>query len=141
MRALARRHDPRAVTAWALILGTLAMMPVGGHALKTTPWSAIPTSAWWGLAWMITITSVTMMILWSVLLRHLDAVHVAICMNAQPPTTALLQTVLAATGAIQFGETLGVPFFAGMVLVLAGATLVQRAGSWSSPPAPAAAPD
>jgi len=135
MRALCRSHDSRAVTAWSLILGTVAMMPVGGAALKATAWSAIPASAWWALAWMVAITSVTMMLLWGFLLRHLPPVQVAICMNAQPPATALLQTLLSwlgfwtALGLRHVDEPLGVPFFVGMVLVLGGAAMVQRDGA------------
>jgi drug/metabolite transporter (DMT)-like permease len=138
IRGLTRRHDPRAVTAWSLILGAIATIPLGGRALKELPWSSIPASAWWGLAWMIAITSVTMMILWSVLLRHLHPVQVAICMNAQPPATALLQTALASAGVLAFQERLGLPFALGMVLVIGGSVLVQRAGRWSAPIAPAA---
>jgi drug/metabolite transporter (DMT)-like permease len=126
IRGLCRRHDARTVTAWTLILGTLAMLPVGGTALKELHWSAIPTTAWCGLAWMITITSVTMMLLWGFLLRHLDPVQVSICMNAQPPATALLQTALASAGLVAFPEPLGWAFLVGMVLVIAGSLLVQR---------------
>jgi drug/metabolite transporter (DMT)-like permease len=128
VRGLCRRHDPRAVTAWTLILGSLAMMPFGARALKTTDFAAIPSSAWWGLAWMVGITSVTMMLLWSALLRHLHPVQVAICMNAQPPATALLQASLAAAGIATFHVALGPAFLAGMALVLVGATIVQRGG-------------
>jgi drug/metabolite transporter (DMT)-like permease len=135
IRGLCRRHDPRAVTAWSLILGALAMMPFGGQALKSMAWSTIPVAAWWGLVWLVVITSVTMMLLWSSLLRHLHPVQVAICMNAQPPATALLQTLLSWLGfwswlgLAHVEEPLGAAFFAGMALVLLGAVIVQRGGA------------
>lgn len=138
IRPLCRRHDPRTVTAWSLILGTLTMMPLGGRALKTTDFAAIPEHSWWGLLWMVGIASVTMMMMWAALLRHLHPVQVAICMNAQPPATALLQMALTALGVwsalglAQVEQTLGLAFFGGMVLVIAGVALVQR-------PAPAVA--
>jgi drug/metabolite transporter (DMT)-like permease len=126
VRGVIRRHDPRTVTAWSLVLGTLAMMPLGARALKSTDWSAVPASAWWGLAWMVAISSVTMMLLWSALLRHLHPVEVSVCMNAQPPATALLQVALTSSGVVAFPTALGAPFLAGMALVLAGAAIVQR---------------
>jgi len=140
IRGLCRRHDPRAVTAWTLILGSMAMMPLGGRAMKTLEWAAIPASAWWGLIWMIVVSSVVMMLLWSTLLRHLPPVQVAICMNAQPPATALLQTLLATAGLVEYREPLGLPFLAGMVLVLAGVALVQRTGALAPGPVAAAPP-
>jgi drug/metabolite transporter (DMT)-like permease len=131
-RSLSRRHDPRTVTAWTLILGALATMPIGGLALKQTDWAAVPGSAWLGLAWMVAITSVVMNLLWSQLLKHLHPVQVAVCMNAQPPATAALQTTLAAIGPAWLGATLaeplGWPFWLGMALVLVGVVVVQRAG-------------
>lgn len=129
-RALSRRHDPRTVTAWTLILGSLATMPIGGLALKNTDWSSLSGGAWIGFLWMVVITSVVMNLFWAKLLKHLHAVDVAICMNAQPPATALLQTTLAAAGPAWLGsavaEPLQWPFFAGMGLVLAGVVMVQR---------------
>ncbi len=129
-RALSRRHDPRTVTAWTLIFGALATMPIGARELKLTDWAAIPGSAWAGLGWMVVITSVTMNLLWSQLLKHLHPVQVAICMNAQPPATVLLQTVLAAIGpawlCASLAEPLRWPFFLGMGLVLIGVIVVQR---------------
>ena len=134
LRSLCRQHDSRTVTAWTLILGTLGMMPIGALSLRQTVFSAIPAHAWWGLLWMVVITSVTMMLLWSFLLRHLHPVQVAVCMNAQPPATAALQALLSALGVwsglglAHVDESLGWPFFAGMVLVIAGVALVQRPG-------------
>ena len=129
-RALSRRHDPRTVTAWTLILGALAMMPIGATALKQTDWSAVPTGAWIGLTWMIVITSVVMNLLWSQLLKHLHPLQVAVCMNAQPPATALLQSLLAIGAPAWLGATafapLGWPFWIGLALVLVGVVAVQR---------------
>ncbi len=141
-RALSRRHDPRTVTAWTLILGTLATMPIGGLALKQTDFAQVPASAWLGLAYMVVITSVTMNLLWSQLLKHLHPVQVAVCMNAQPPATALLQSLLAIGGPAWLGATiappLAWPFWVGMALVLLGVIVGQRSGRIAA--APPAAP-
>ncbi len=134
VRDLVRRHDPRVIAAWNLILGLLAMMPFGAAALRALDWHAISGAAWFGLVYMAAITSVLMNLLWVVLLRVLPPVEVTICMNAQPPATAALQVVLqsqlVAWGIPFHAEPLGAPFFAGMALVLCGVVLVN----WRSRP-------
>jgi drug/metabolite transporter (DMT)-like permease len=124
-REMCRRHDPRTVTAWSLILGALVMTPVAVRDLAALQPAAIPLQAWLSLVWLAVITSVLMMLMWNVLLHDLSAVEVAICTNAQPPTTALLTAMLAALGWLSPQQDLGVFFFSGMLLVIIGVVLVQ----------------
>ncbi|MEJ2363831.1 MAG: DMT family transporter [Deltaproteobacteria bacterium] len=118
-------HDPRVVTAWSLILGSVAMVPIGGHSLLTMNYGAIPGAAWAGLAYLIVLTSVTMLLVWNILLRHLGPVEVAICTNAQPPTTAALSALMAALGLLSSEQDLGLLFWLGMITILTGVALVQ----------------
>lgn len=127
-RGMCRDHDPRVVTAWSLIAGALAMTPLAGHDLLTLNFAALEAGAWLGLAWLVMITSVTMMLVWNILLRHLEPVAVAICANAQPPATAALSALLAWAGLLASDQDLGLLFFLGMVLVISGVWLVQRSG-------------
>ena len=120
-----QNHDPRVVTAWSLILGAVAMTPLGGYSLLTMNYGIIPLAAWAGLAYLIVLTSVTMLLIWNVLLRYLRPVEVAICTNAQPPTTALLSALMAAAGLLSSEQDLGPLFWLGMVTILAGVVLVQ----------------
>jgi drug/metabolite transporter (DMT)-like permease len=124
-REACRRHDPRTVTAWSLILGALVMIPLAARDLATLHPAAIPLQAWLSLAWMAVVTSVLMMLMWNVLLHDLSAVEVAICTNAQPPATALLTALLAGLGWLSSQQDLGLLFFSGMLLVLGGVVLVQ----------------
>ncbi len=124
-RGLCRRHDPRSVTAWCLILGGLGFLPWGLPALLDFPLQSLSGKAWFGLVWLILVTSVGMMLLWNALLRYLHPVEVAICTNAQPLATALLAASLAAVGFLDSDQGLGVPFWAGMLLVMSGVVLVQ----------------
>ncbi|MBL0713811.1 MAG: DMT family transporter [Desulfosarcina sp.] len=126
VRPLCRRHDPRTVTAWSLIIGAALMLPVAGRDLMARPLADIPVNVWMSLAWLTVITSVVMMLLWNVLLHDLTSVEVAVCTNAQPPTTALLTAVLAAMGFLDRQQDLGLLFITGMLLVLGGVFLVQR---------------
>jgi drug/metabolite transporter (DMT)-like permease len=120
-----QNHDPRVVTAWSLILGAVAMTPIGGYSLLTMDYGGIPLAAWAGLAYMIVLTSVTMLLVWNVLLRYLGPVEVAICTNAQPPTTAALSALMAAVGLLSSDQDLGVLFWLGMITILTGVVLVQ----------------
>ena len=125
VRESCRKHDPRVVTAWSLIIGALMMLPIAGPDLVRMSFAAIPAEAWFSLAWLAIVTSVVMMLLWNVLLHDLSSVEVAICTNAQPPTTALLTALLAGMGWLDRQQDLGLLFFTGMVLVIGGVILVQ----------------
>jgi len=127
-KGMCRNHDPRVVTAWSLIAGALTMMPLAGYDLLTLNFAALEVSAWLGLVWLVVITSVTMMLVWNILLRHLEPEAVAICANAQPPATAALSAFLAWTGLLASDQDLGLLFFLGMVMVISGVWLVQRSG-------------
>lgn len=120
-----QNHDPRVVTAWSLILGAIVMTPIGGYSLLTMDYGAIPPAAWAGLAYMIVLTSVVMLLVWNVLLRYLGPVEVAICTNAQPPTTAVLSALMAAVGLLSSEQDLGLLFWLGMITILTGVVLVQ----------------
>jgi drug/metabolite transporter (DMT)-like permease len=118
-------HDPRVVTAWSLILGAVVMIPIGGYSLVTMDYGAIPLAAWAGLAWMVVLTSVVMMLVWNVLLSYLGPVEVAICTNAQPPTTAMLSALMAGAGLLSTDQDLGWLFWLGMIIIITGVVLVQ----------------
>lgn len=123
-----RAHDPRTVTAWSLAAGALLMLPLAGPSLAAVDFARIPVRGWLALAWLGLVTSVAMMLMWNVLLRHLRPEEVAICANAQPLATALLAALLAQLGWLEGDQDLGPVFGLGMALVIAGVWLVQRPG-------------
>lgn len=124
-RQTCQKHDPRVVTAWSLIIGALMMLPLAGPGLAAMDFTPIPIAAWLSLAWLALATSVIMMLLWNVLLHDLGPVEVAVCTNAQPPTTALLTALLVGVGWLDRQQDLGLLFFSGMLLVICGVVLVQ----------------
>ena len=123
---MARRHDPRTVTAWALVFGAAFLAPVALPSLLATDLGAISVRGWVGLAWLGAVTSTLMMLLWNAMLGKLEPVQVAICANAQPAATAALAAGLAAIGYLHGDQDLGPLFWVGTLLVLAGVWLVQR---------------
>ena len=124
--ALARRTDPRTVTVWTLVLGTVLFLPVGAVPLLNVHFASLAPKTWFGIAWLAVITSTVMMLLWNQMLRTLAPVQVAVCANAQPAATALLGAVLAALGVIDHDPGLSIEFWIGTVLVVAGVLTVQR---------------
>jgi drug/metabolite transporter (DMT)-like permease len=125
VRQSCRQHDPRTITAWSLIIGALMMVPLAVADLAGMSFAELPAKAWFSLAWLAVVTSVIMMLLWNVLLHDLRSVEVAVCTNAQPPTTALLTGLLVGMGWLDRQQDLGLLFFSGMLLVLGGVILVQ----------------
>ena len=101
------------------------MLPIAGTDLMELSLATIPAEAWFSLVWLALITSVVMMLLWNVLLHDLSSVEVAVCTNAQAPTTALLTALLASFGWLDRQQDLGWLFFSGMLLVLFGVLMVQ----------------
>jgi drug/metabolite transporter (DMT)-like permease len=133
---LFRRHDPRAVTAWILVLGAAALAPFAGGELLAVDFAQIPAAAWWGLAWLAVITSALMMLLWNAMLRFLEPVEVAVTSNLQPAATAALVAALFHLGWIDRDQDLGPLYWTGTALILGGVTLAQRR---VAPPAESAA--
>jgi drug/metabolite transporter (DMT)-like permease len=124
---ICRDKNALTVTAWSLILGVLVMLPFSVKPIMAFDFSAVSTAGWFGLGYMIVITSTVMMILWNILLQHLTPVQVAITTNAQPPATTLLAALTAAVGLLPGHQDLGLLFFLGMVLSLSGVIAIQRA--------------
>ena len=131
---LAKRCDPRTVTVWTLVLGTLVFIPVGAEPLFRVQFDALSSQTWFGIAWLSVITSTVMMLLWNQMLRRLAPVQVAVCANAQPAATALLGSVLAMAGVVSHDPGLTSTFWIGTLLVIAGVFAVQ----WRRPKGPTA---
>lgn len=124
---ICRKKNALTVTAWSLILGVLAMLPMAVGSLMAFDFSTVSNAGWFGLGYMIVITSTVMMVLWNILLQHLTPVQVAITTNAQPPATTFLVAVSAAVGLLSGHQDLGFMFFLGMVLSLSGVIIIQKA--------------
>ena len=135
VKRLARNTDPRTVTVWTLVLGTLFLAPFAAGALAATDFGALEPRVWGGLLWLAAVTSTLMMLLWNGMLKRLEPVQVSICANAQPAATAALAALLSAVGYLHGEQHLGLTYWAGTSLVVAGVVMVQ----WRRPHPAAAA--
>jgi drug/metabolite transporter (DMT)-like permease len=135
VRRLTRTSDPRTVTVWTLVLGTLFLVPFAIGPLVAIDFAAVSPGAWGGVLWLGVITSTVMMLLWNGMLRRLEPLQVAICANAQPAATALLAALLSWAGLLTGEQRLGPAYWAGTALVLAGVVIVQRRAGLAPGPA------
>lgn len=137
-RELVGRFGAVPTIAWTLIAGTLLFLPLAlvsflipEHRAQLAHASA---AAWWGLAYLIVVTSVIAYLLWYWALGHLPAARVAIFSNLQPLATAFLAHEI-------LGEHIGFAFLAGAAVVIGGVLLAQDrrrasgAAALSVPPA------
>jgi drug/metabolite transporter (DMT)-like permease len=108
--------------AWTIIAGTLLYLPLGLGSLLVPSYRAdiahASREAWFGVAYLIVMTSVVAYLLWSWALAHLAAARVAVFTNLQPLATALLAQVL-------LGERVTAGFFIAAAVVIAGVLLAQ----------------
>jgi len=108
--------------AWTVIAGTVLYLPLGLGALLSPSYRAdiahASREAWWGIAYLIVMTSVVAYLLWYWALAHLAAARVAIFTNLQPLATALLAQVL-------FGERVTAGFYVAAAVVMGGVLLAQ----------------
>ena len=113
--------------AWTLIGGTILYLPLGiGSLVPQSARAALAHAspqAWWGIAYLMVMTSVVAYLLWYWALKHLAAARVAVFSNLQPLATAFLAHVF-------LGEHVTVAFLLGAVVVIAGVLLTQ----WKSAP-------
>jgi drug/metabolite transporter (DMT)-like permease len=121
-RELVGEHGALATIAWTLIGGTLLYLPLGlGSLLPAENRARIAHAsreAWWGIAYLIVITSVAAYLIWYWALKHLAAARVAIFSNLQPLATAALAHFF-------LGEKVTLSFFCGALVVIAGVLLAQ----------------
>ncbi|MBN1981473.1 MAG: DMT family transporter [Chitinivibrionales bacterium] len=115
------------ITAWSLIAGALCMIAVGFHSYTGVDFSAISTKGWFGLLWLVTITSVSMMFLWNYLLKRLTALQVSVSTNAQPVATALLCALFYQLGFLTTQQDFSIYFFVAVVCVCGGVIMLQVA--------------
>jgi len=128
-RTLVAQFGALPTIAWTLIGGTALFLPFGmGSLFWRSSREAVAHAspqAWWGLVYLITVTSVIAYLLWYFGLKHLTAARVAIFTNLQPLATALLAHVF-------LGERITIGFLAGAAVVIFGVLLAQ----WRPPDAP-----
>ncbi|HWG85244.1 MAG TPA: DMT family transporter [Deinococcales bacterium] len=116
----ARRHDAAAVTAWACLVGAIALAPlaaveVASGRVGPLTWSLAPA-----LFYLSVVSTALAFALWVYGVANAGAVTSGLAFFAQPAVGALLGWSL-------LGEALGPAFAVGAFLILAGALVASPA--------------
>lgn len=110
------------VIAWTIIAGTVLYLPLGLGALLVPAYRAdiahASAEAWWGVVYLIVMTSVVAYLLWAWALAYLAAARVAVFTNLQPLATALMAQAI-------LGERITLGFYVAAAVVIAGVLLAQ----------------
>lgn len=118
-KPLIRKYGALTVTAWALTVGTLQYLPFGAYFAARFDYTSVSVSGWLSLLYIAVLTSVIAYTIWYWALGRMEASKLAIFQNLQPIIAAALAVLLV-------GESLGVDFYVGGILVVAGVFLTQR---------------
>ena len=116
---LLRKYGSLTVTAYALIIGTLAYLPIGLLPAIRFDYSQVPDAAWLSLLYIAIMTSVVAYSIWYWALARMEASKLAIFQNLQPIFAAILSMIVVS-------ETFGFDFYLGGALVIGGVLLTQR---------------
>jgi drug/metabolite transporter (DMT)-like permease len=116
---LLRRYGSLTVTAYALIIGTVAYFPIGIIPAIRFDYSHVPDAAWLSLLYIAIMTSVVSYSIWYWALARMEASKLAIFQNLQPVFAAILSMIVV-------GETFGFDFYLGGAFVIGGVLLTQR---------------
>ena len=121
-RELVGRFGALSLIAWTLIGGTLLFLPLGlgslFSAVNRGDLAHASSEAWWGVLYLVVVTSVIAYLLWYWALVHLAAARVAIFTNLQPLATALLAHFF-------LGEQITPGFVIGALVVIFGVLFAQ----------------
>ncbi|HEX7077471.1 MAG TPA: EamA family transporter [Candidatus Eisenbacteria bacterium] len=117
-KRLLHRYDPMTVTTWAIVSGTVLVLPALAIPGAVPPLPSVPPAVWGAIGYLAIGTSVIGYPLWMYALRHMDASKVAVTSNTQPILTAALSWLV-------FRERFTPGFLTGAALILAGVTWVE----------------
>jgi drug/metabolite transporter (DMT)-like permease len=118
-KAYAGTYGGLEVGSFTLVLGTILYAPVGLAFLHPSHFAALSPGGWFGVAYLVVVTSTAAWLIYYWALARADASRVAVWSNLQPVLTALLAWAM-------YGERLTVPFVAGGAMVLAGVVMTER---------------
>lgn len=118
-KVLLNKYGSLTVTAYALVIGTIAYLPVGLYSTIRFNYAAVPIEAWLSLLYIAIMTSVIAYSIWYWALARMEASKLAIFQNLQPVFAAILAVIMV-------GETFNLDFYLGGAMVIGGVLLTQR---------------
>lgn len=133
-RPLTARYGAMVATAWAVVVGLLAVAPWGlGPALRE-PWLTLPLPVWGSLVYAAAVSMLIGYSLWSWAMNRGGVARTAPYLFLIPVATGIMS-------AAALGEVFTPARIGGALMVLAGTTLVRLLGRRVTVPAAASASD
>ncbi len=118
-KEVTRRHDSVTVNSLGYFAGALAGAPLLLHQSAGFPYSRVPASGWWALAYMALLSSVLCYLIFYYALNHMAATRLAAFSYMQPVIAAL-------AGLVLLGEPITAAVGLGGLLVLSGVWVTGR---------------
>jgi drug/metabolite transporter (DMT)-like permease len=122
MKKAAVQSDALTLNTIVFTLGSILMLPFTASELIAVHWSAVPSLAWWSLAYMVIVGSVLAYMLFAFALAELTPSRVAAFNYLQP-------LIAISLGVWMLGEKVTSGLIAGGALILAGLYLTERENS------------
>jgi drug/metabolite transporter (DMT)-like permease len=110
--------DDVVVIAWATVLGAAMLLPLAAMELASSPWPRPSWQAWVGIAFLGVLASALAYVVYSYVLRELEASLIAAYLNLDP-------VIGVATAVVFLGETLTMGQVAGGAVAIAGMWLAS----------------
>ena len=116
-KSLVARHSPVVVTGYGLLLGTLMLLVWVPLTSGPAPVHGISLQAWLSLIASGVLCTATTTLLWNWGMRHVQASHAGVLLNAEPLIGSLL-------GVLVLHETLGPTAIGGGGMILLAAVII-----------------
>lgn len=125
-KPLAGRENPLLWTYLAIVLGTVALLPLVPHAWDQC--ARLDAPGWWAVLYLSVPCTVVGFAMWTWLLRHLPASKVGFTVFLNPPLTTVSKLALAALAPATFLFTVSPQELAGGALALFGLSIAVAGG-------------
>jgi len=112
------KYGPIRLTVFAMVAGTIVLVPVSIPWLLQQDWRSIPAIAWWGLAYSALLSITYAYFVWAFALNTIGVAHTSVFNNVTPIIAML-------AGWLLLSEKPSTAQFAGVVLVLIGVFIVR----------------
>jgi len=125
-RSLVARYSPITLTTYAASVAAVPILALTAPTLTTQEWTAITTSGWLAMAWVIIGPVFLAWSAWSWVQRHLAATQIA-------PLLFLVPIISGLTAWIVLDESISPGQIIGTAAVIAGLVLNSRAAKTTTP--------
>lgn len=112
------KYGPIQLTVFAMVAGTILLVPLSIPWLLAQNWHGIPAIAWWGLAYSALLSITYAYFIWAYAINTIGVAHTSVFNNVTP-------IIAMMAGWLLLDEKPSASQFAGVALVLVGVFIVR----------------